>query len=408
LNIAPPAFILKVIMLSVPKSWVNRQMAKNLIAAIGAFVLFAALYLWRLGSIVPGLSPRENAARVASSTFGNILDNPLNAPHKILQFIFQLLGFHGAFWMRSVSVLFGLIFIASLYLFLRYLFGKYIAIAGTLLFATTPWVVLTARSASADIMFFSSILLLFSFVALRRTEKYLNLAWIVFVIALAMCVDTPGLIWFLAIAFVFGFKPITKTVLKLENFIAVLGITILILLIAPLIYAMVHDTAVFQQWLGLPNHFSGVMSSINFASHAFTSLTYQMYSHQDYSVGKFAVLSITQSAMAFLGIIALVKKMRRLLFLVLSLLIISITLCAINGKLLYLSLCLPAVAILSAAGLNYLYQKWFKVFPTNPWARSFALILITLLILGQAAFGIRYALLAWPHNLETRKAYVIK
>jgi hypothetical protein len=69
---------------------------------------------------------------------------------------------------------------------------------------------------------------------------------------------------------------------------------------------------------------------------------------------------------------------------------------------------LPGVAILDAIGLKYLYEHWFSVFPFNPLARGFAVAMISLLLLSQLAYGLRYALLAWPHNMETRKEYVIK
>jgi hypothetical protein len=395
-------------MLSIPKSWVNWQVSKKLILGLVVAVLFCLLYLWRLGSIVPGLSPHENAARIASSTFSKTIENPVNAPHKIPQFILQILGFHGAFWMRFVSVAFGLIFITSCYLLLRAQFGKFISTGATLLFATTPWVILIARNASADVMFLSPLLLLFVFVALRRTENYYTLWWFLFIAALVTCIYTPGLIWFLAISLLVGFKKIIKTVTSIENFVAVLGITMVLILIAPLIFALTQNSAVLKEWLALPKHFSSAASNFDYAAHAASSLTYQMNSFQDYSIGKFAVLSITQTALAVLGILAMVKSMHRILILCLSLLIIGITLSALNQKLMYVSICLPAIALLDAAGLRYLAGKWFRVFPLNPLARAFALILITLLLLGQLAFGVRYALLAWPHNVETRKIYVIK
>jgi 4-amino-4-deoxy-L-arabinose transferase-like glycosyltransferase len=395
-------------MLSIPKSWASRQMAKKATLGLAVVILFCLLYFWRLGSIVPGLSPHEYAARMSSSTLGKIIENPLNAPHKVPQFILQLLGFHGAFWMRSISAVFGLIFIASCYLLLRTLFGKFIAVGATLMFAATPWVILISRNASADVMFLSPLLLLLVFAVLRKTENHHTLFWFLLIAALVICIYTPGLIWLLAITSLIGLKKIVKTISSLENFVMVLGIIILLVLISPLIYALTQDLAVLKEWLALPNHFSSVTSVFNYAARASSSLSYQMYFFQDYSVGKFAILSITQTALAILGILAMVKSMRRILIICLSLLILGIVFSALNKKLTYLGICLPAIALLDAAGLRYLTGKWFSVFPLNPLARTFALILITLLLLGQLAFGMRYALLAWPHNLETRKVYVIK
>jgi 4-amino-4-deoxy-L-arabinose transferase-like glycosyltransferase len=395
-------------MLSIPRRWVSWRVARYILLGLGVFGLFYILYLWRLGNIVPGLSAHEAAARASSSSFKNIIDNPLNAPHKTLQFVFQLLGYHGAYWMRLVSVLFAAIFIASLYFLLRSWFGKFASIAGTIFFAATPWVVLLARNASADIMLLSSILLLAAYLALKHASKYLSLCWFLFVISLAVCIDTPGLVWFLLIALLFGIKQIPKTILKVEKFTAILGITVLILLIAPLGFAMVQNTAVLKEWLGIPSSAPSVIDAISSASHAVTSLTYQMYSHIDYSVGKFAVISAVQVTLGLIGLIALWKKSLKELLITISLLLIGIILTALNNNLIYLTLSLPAIAILDAVGLRYLYEKWFSVFPINPIPRGVAYVFIIVLLLGQLTFGVRYSILAWPHSLETRQAHVLK
>jgi 4-amino-4-deoxy-L-arabinose transferase-like glycosyltransferase len=395
-------------MLSIPKRWVSWQAAKNILIGFGIFAMFFLFYLWRLGNIVPGLSPHEVAARTASNSFKDILDNPLNAPHKTMQFVLQILGYHGAFWMRSVSVIFAAVFIASIYLLLRNWFGKFASFAGTILFATTPWVIIIARNASPDVMLLSSAVLLAAYLSLKHAEKYINIYWFIFVVSLAVVIDTPGLIWFLLIAFLFGFKQIPKTILKVEKFMAIAGITILILLIAPLGFAFVQNTNVLKEWVGLPSAIPNVIDIVTSVSNAATSLTYQMYKHVDYSIGKFAVLTIAQVTLGVIGLFALWKKSSKELFLTLTLLVLGILLAGVNDSSRYLAISLPAVAILDAVGLRYLYEKWFRVFPLNPIPRGFAYIFIFVLILGQLAYGVRYALLAWPHSLETRKVYVIK
>jgi hypothetical protein len=75
---------------------------------------------------------------------------------------------------------------------------------------------------------------------------------------------------------------------------------------------------------------------------------------------------------------------------------------------LILGLCLPALAILSAAGLRYLYIEWRSIFPRNPLPLSFALVIISLLVGLQVAYGLRYSLVAWPHLAATKQLYVLK
>jgi 4-amino-4-deoxy-L-arabinose transferase-like glycosyltransferase len=395
-------------MLAYTRRWASWQTAKYICIGLGVFALVFLLYFWRLGNIVPGLSSHEAAARVASSSFNNILHDPLNAPHKSLQFILQILGFHGAFWMRSVSVFFALLFTACLFFLIKMWLGNFAAITGTLLFACTPWVILTARNASPDVMLLSSISLLLAYLLLKHSEDYLNVLWFAFILSLAVCLDTPGMIWFLVFMFMLGFKQITKSIMKVESFAIIMGFTLLILLIVPLGYAMIQNTQVAKEWLGVPKVLPNAGTYFSSLSHTFTSLTYQMQKETNYAVGKFAVLTAAQTVLGAIGIAALFRKSIKEASIVLFLLIAGILLSALGGSLIYLTLSLPGIAVLDAAGLGFFYEKWFDVFPINPLARWFALIFITLLVIGQIAFGARYTDLAWPHNMETRKEYVLK
>jgi hypothetical protein len=383
-------------------------MAKDISVGTFAAVLFFVLYLWRLGSIVPGLSPHEQAARAASGTFKNIIDDPINAPHKVIQLLLQVLGYHGAFWMRAVSVLFALIFLVSLFFVLRVWFGKYIATAGILLFGSTPWVVLTARNAAPDIMMLSPILLIAAYTLLARTQKMITAVWLLFIVSLAVCVYTPGVIWFLVFALIIGNKRITKTILRPESFTAVMGFAALILLIAPLGYAFVQNTDLAKELLALPQSMPGIFEALKNTVWSVSSLIYQIHQPTELALGKFAILSIIQVVLSTAGAFSLGKISKLRLAWILVLLAISIIITGINNNLIFLTLGLPSIAVLNASGLKYLYSKWFSVFPINPLARWFAIIIIGLVLIAQLAYGVRYAVFAWPHNVETRKIYMVK
>jgi hypothetical protein len=395
-------------MLSIPRRWVSWQSAKILSVGLAVLLAFFFLFVWRLGTIVPALSAHEAVARIASSSFGDIVNNPVNAPHKIIQCFFQLLDYHGAFWMRSVSVFYAAIFLASLYLLLKIWFGRFIAAAGTLLFATTPWVVLMGRNAAPDIMWLSPFLFMFAYASLCRSETRVNIAWFIFLVSVVLCVYTPGLIWLVLFAFIIRAKKITAAITKINGSLIVAGLSVLILLLLPLVYAAVRDTAVAKNLLLIPSYFTGTTVVIQNFLWTGTALAYHLPQHMDYSVGRLPILDLGQTVLAVFGILALWQKARRETLIVLALILISVVTVAFSGNMLLLVIALPAIAVLDAAGLRYLYIKWFKVFPINPIARAFATCLVSLLLLAHIAYGIRFALLAWPHNVETRKAYVVK
>jgi hypothetical protein len=141
-----------------------------------AIVVF--LFTWHLNSQTPGLSPYEQQASNSSSTIQSIKNNPVNAPHKLLQYAIQNNVGKSAGWLRMASVITALIFIGFLFILLYQWFGGFIAITGTLFFATTPWIILLARNASADIMLLSPIAIVTSIIWLDRTSKKPNRAWL--------------------------------------------------------------------------------------------------------------------------------------------------------------------------------------------------------------------------------------
>jgi hypothetical protein len=395
-------------MLAFSRRWVSWQLAKNLLIGLAAFGSFFTLYVWRLGTLTPGLSAHEASARAASGSFRKILDNPVNAPHKVMQYIFQLMDYHGAFWMRSATVLFALVFLVSLYMVLRIWFGKVIALAGTLLLATTPWVILIARSATPDIMYLSPLLFISACALLCRTESRRTISWFVFIGSLVICMYTPGVLWLIIATLIIKRKKLVDSILKINGAMVVLGLSALALFLLPLGYAVIKNVAVGKQLLLIPDSFTGLADLINNALGSLSSLGYILPRHVDYAVGRIAILNVAQVVLAAVGFFALWKKAKKEGLSALFLVILALVAATLNNNVVILTLSLPAIAILSAAGLKHLYSKWFSVFPTNPLARWFALTLIFLVLIAHVAYGVRYALLAWPHNMETRKTYVVK
>jgi 4-amino-4-deoxy-L-arabinose transferase-like glycosyltransferase len=395
-------------MLRKSRGWVNRQVAKDALVILFTACLFYVVYIWRLATLVPGLSKNETSARLASSSLHKIIDNPFYAPHRLLQYIFQQLDYHGPLVMRGVSVFFIIIFLVSMFLTLRLWFGKFIAIAATLLFAFTPWVILLSRSATPYILFLSPILLLFSYIYLGRATKYTILYWFLFIIALAISLYTPGMIWLILAALIIWHRQIVRTVLKVKGVYSVAGLTLLIILLLPLCYGVSRHPSLIKEFFAIPSNFASPFTIVQRIVESFLALFYQLSHTNDYVIGKFALLSVTQTTLAIIGILALRKKTPKMLIGTLVIIGIAVLLAAFNNSIILLSLGLISIAVLDAAGLRYLYQKWFEVFPLNPLAKWFALGLIIAVLFVNFVYGARYALLAWPHNIETRKIYVIK
>ena len=78
---------------------------------------------------------------------------------------------------------------------------------------------------------------------------------------------------------------------------------------------------------------------------------------------------------------------------------------ALNSNTAMFLLAMPALFVLLAAGLRYLYFEWHGVFPFNPIPRIIALLLISLVVGIHIVYGVRYSLIAWPGSSDTLSSY---
>jgi 4-amino-4-deoxy-L-arabinose transferase-like glycosyltransferase len=378
------------------------------IAIILSFAIILFMYTWRLGVLTPGMSSTEVSARKSSQYLNSIKENPINAPHKLGQLAFQNLGHHGSFWMRSVSVAAAIILLVFLFLLLREWFGNFIAILGTLFFAATPWIVLLARNAAPDIMLLSPVAIITSFILLSRSKKWTGTAWIFFAVISALSLYTPGVIWFVLIATLLAYRSLIKEINRVNGPLFMLGIVLFLLILVPLGYGIYLHTSVAKDALLYPHVWQHPIELLKSFAWSASSLGIKMRQHFDYTIGRLPILNIAMLILAFVGIYGLLRGAKNQVYLLFTLVVIAILASGINNSPLYLTLCLPVVAIFVAAGLRYLYMQWSKIFPVNPLPKALAILLTVLLVSFQVAYGMRYTLIAWPHTVATKSTYVLK
>jgi 4-amino-4-deoxy-L-arabinose transferase-like glycosyltransferase len=375
---------------------------------LATMLLVLFLYSWRLGTLTVGMSKPETLARKSSSSFVQLKDNPVNAPHKLGQLAFQHLGHHGAFWMRSVSVAAALLFLALLFLFLRQWFGSFIAILSTLFFAATPWVALVARSATPDIMFLSPISVITCFIWLSRDKKWPDFAWLALCITTGLSLYTPGAIWFVLISLVLAGRVLMNSLHKVSSAMFIAGIALFILLLIPLGYGVYQHSSTAKTLLLYPDSWQHPVELLKSTAWSISSLFVKTRQHLSYTVGRLPILNVAAILLSVVGIYAMLKGAKKQVYLLLVLILIGILASSINNNAILLTLCLPSVAIFIAAALRYLHIKWFRVFPLNPLPKALAITFLLLLVGLQLAYGLRYTLVAWPHSVATKSNYMLK
>jgi biotin transporter BioY len=72
-----------------------------------------------------------------------------------------------------------------------------------------------------------------------------------------------------------------------------------------------------------------------------------------------------------------------------------------------LSIVVPFVYILAAAGIGLLLDRWYTVFPRNPIAQSVGIGLVSLTVLASCWYGYRHYFVAWPAAAATQAAFSV-
>lgn len=385
--------------------WRSVQILAIALAA-GLFLFF--LYGWRLGNLTAGMSPAEAEARHNSSSLSLIIDNPTNAPHRVIQLTFQHFGKHGAFWLRLVSVGFALAAIGAFYILTKWWFGRLIAFLGTLLFATTPWVVTLARSVTPDITLLSPLFIILAFVWLQRAKTKPAAPYLVLVVLSAVSIYVPGVLWFVVFGAIFLQRTLIVTLKRVGRWWLMSGVLLFLLIITPLTLAIAKESEVAKDILLIPSSWPSGVELLKSLGWSISTFVLQTRQHYAFAVGRLPILDIVQVVLVVVGVYAMWRKVRKIIAFLSLLVIVGIAVSTVNNNARLLLMGIPALSIIAAAGLRHLQLKWSVVFPHNPLARGLAISLMLLVVISHTAYGIRYALLAWPHSDQTRQTYILK
>ncbi len=378
-------------------------------AAIASFLL-----LFRLGSLVQGLSVDEFALQqqLAHNQFslGTIIRDPLFLPYYVGLYLLQLTPFHGPTAVRSIGALFGLLGSLGFFYVLRHWYTTRIAFFGTALFATSAWFLHSARYASEDATYLLLPLLIAGVIALqaRTRAKRAVLAVVVFGL---LALYIPGVIWLIAAA-LFLKRQIIISAIKLQPgwFNAILGVLTAILL-SPLV-VMLAKPLRGSSWshnildlYGLPTRLPSVGDIAHNIKDTFADIF--IYSHNGpiYTAGHLPWLDIATVALVIIGVYQFIKHRaldRSKLIAIVG--IASFILVALGGEV-PLLVFLPFVYLVAVEGLKWLLDSWLRVFPRNPFARSFGIVIIVLIVGTISLYQLNRYFLAWGFNPETRAVF---
>lgn len=399
--------ILSISMKSKRVSW--HSVSWQTVITYAALIAGLVSVLWiLLGTLLPGLSAPEVFARFQASSWHRILANPLYLPHKLLTYSLILLGQTGAFWLRSVSALFGAVFAIMFFQITKTWYSQRIAIMATSLFVVSAWFLHFARLGTPDVLYLVSIGIVWIGVSLHRHQHRINFCrLLMYSFILVTALYTPGYIYLLIPLIIWQRKQLAAGFATIPIYVRILAVLGDLLAAAPLIYSFALHPSLIRQWLLIPAAFAPkdwFWNAVNIP----IWLAWRGPTNPVYWLSKVRLLDMLTLTMVFLGLYTYwhyraLDRSRA----VIGIIIVAIIISVFNGWL-TLAIALPAIMLLAASGLALLLQQWFTIFPKNPLARGAGILLVATLVCLAVLYNVRAYFIAWPRNPVTVQAFRIR
>jgi hypothetical protein len=324
-----------------------------------------------------GLSELELQSLTLSGGFA-FPESFINLPYHFLQWL--SIQFFGAsvFGIRLVSVLLGILTGGLVVASIKNLVRSNVAIISGLIVSSSVFFLNYARLGAPMIMsMFLLALAIFAISKYLTSAKNRTLWLLTLVFATVVGVYSPlGIYLLAALIFIAIFHPKARLIVKrMKVWQTLLASVLAIGLLLPLVFAVVDQPNLLLVLLGFDN----LVYTPPELWHNIQALIIP------WSIDSFGLatpfFNIVEIALVVVGIVALVRQFwsaRSQLFLGLGVLSFAVSVFDItNAYIMFI----PYVFLISF-GVQTIIDRWYKLFPVNPFARAFGLLPLGILILG--------------------------
>lgn len=380
------------------------QIWQPMAGTLAGVALAGALLIYKIGTLVPGFANIEISSILSSRSVGLIIDNPVNAPYKAITLITNYIYELSTISARLPNL--GIALIAAGLFF--YIVSKWhstrVAIFSTALFASSAWYLHFARLSHPGIYLTLLLLLLAYGIWISKTQRSAPAVVIGVVIGSGL-LYLPGMVWIVAIGVLWQRKKIVRHVRYAQ--ISSLTVSLLgVILLAPLIAATARDPQILKQLAGLP--IGQLAQPIEIVRHILNvpvQLFLRTPQNPQLGLAGLPLLDFVTTALSIIGFYSYLHhiKLERAKIVV-GLLIVCTLLVGLRGQV-YSIILMPLIYLLAAAGLAYLINQWFGVFPRNPLAKYVGIILITVTVGLSCLYSVKQYFIAWPSAPATRDAF---
>lgn len=367
-----------------------------------ALLLLTGLLLYKLGSLVHGLSGQEISTATSAVGWHGIYHNAFYLPLKVARsVVFVVFPDHGQTLTRLPNTLFGAAATLALYYLLRAWHGKRTALLLGILFATSAWTLHVSRLASFDVLYLAALPLLLLSNHLFHKHPGNPLIIIGSLLLWLSLLYVPGLVWLVALNTYWLWEDLLTAAKQMQQLWQQLTVTFLVILSLPLLVVQLLRSGSFVAWLGLPAHWPSLVHLGKQFVGVFVHLFVRGPQYPQLWLARSPILDIFSLVMCVIGLYFYATHLEAFRSrLLMSFAAIGIILVALGGSV-PLSLLVPLLYISVAAGIAYILHEWLQVFPLNPLARGLGIGLIFAAVGLATIYNLRAYFVAWPHNQAT-------
>lgn len=377
-----------------------------LFAALAGLIILAGLLFYKLGSLMPGLSPTEVRAATAAVGWHGLWQDALYLPLKLVRsVVFFIYPNHGQLLTRVPNLPFGMMAVSAYAILVWFWHGSRTAVLATALFATAAWTLHVSRLASYDVMYFWAVPMLLLMYTLVKRRGDRALVWYSHLLLLILLLYIPGLVWLVGLYIVIQYNALKKVWLgfttRRRKIISILIATLSL----PLLLKSLFVSRQFIEWLGLPVNWNGPLQILKQLAGVPVHLFIRGPQYPDLWLGRAPILDVFTLVISLVGIYFYATHLEasrsRLLA---GILLLGIVLVGLNGPV-GLSLLVPVLYLAAAAGLAFLLHEWLKVFPLNPLARGVGVGLVSMAVVLSCVYNLRAYFVAWPHSKASQAVF---
>lgn len=372
-----------------------------------AFVLIA-IFLLFFGLGKPrGLSLDELNAVNSAHSLSAIVENPINAPFKLLHLILNLFNVTDLYRLRAISAMLGLITITLFYLVMRSIFSVKTALLSTILALSSNWFLQYSRVAVPDICIALVLVTFPAIVLWLQHTKHINWVFLIGILLLALFLYVPSMCFVLPLALILNRKQVQQLTQGLAKPLYTLGFFLLTILLLPLIRSIILIPSNLIELIGLPLSLQPLELLKNVVMVPIAVFIYST-KNPAYNLDSLPLLDIFSAILAILGILYTLTRTelttyRRIAWLLLAYIILVGFAYSVATIALW-----PFVFLFISLGIHMLSAQWGNVFPLNPIAKSTGTTLIVLAVAFASVYNLNRYFIAWRSAPVTKDVYNVQ